>query len=69
MTKNNLKKLNEFIFFKQQFAKLHANHKDFLMEVIEKLPPIRKDFLNRVMTSEKVENEMRNIFKIKKGPS
>ena len=69
MTTNNLKKLDEFTFFKQQLAKLNANYKDYLIEVIEKLPPIRKDFLNRVMTSEKVVNEVRNIFKIKRGTS
>jgi hypothetical protein len=69
MTTNNLKKLDEFTFFKQQFAKLHANYKDFLMEVVEKLPPILKDFLNRVLSSQKVENETRNIFKIKRGTS
>jgi trans-2-enoyl-CoA reductase len=50
MTTNNLKKLDEFTFFKQQFAKLHAN-------------------LNRVLSSQKVENETRNIFKIKRGTS
>jgi iron-sulfur cluster repair protein YtfE (RIC family) len=62
-----LKQLDEFTFFKQQFGKLHASCKDFLMDVVEKLPAIRKDFLNRMLTTEKVANEPRNIFKIKRG--
>jgi hypothetical protein len=65
--KNNLKALDEFTFFRTQFNKLHSNSKEFVVEVVEKLPMMHKDFLNRILMTEKIENEARAIFKVKKS--
>jgi hypothetical protein len=66
MLKNDLKNLDEFIFFRQQVEKLKAKNLPLLQKCVMELPKTKKEFFTHILRVERVANEPRQIYKIKR---
>jgi len=66
MIKNDIKNLDEFKYFKDQVLKLKQTNAILLATTIAELPQPKRDFLNDILRVERVLNEPRKIFKIKR---
>lgn len=66
MVKNDFKTLDEFKYFKDQVLKVKAGNTPLLACSINELPQPKRDFLNDILRVERVLNEPRKIFKIKR---
>jgi hypothetical protein len=66
MIKNDIKDLDEFKYFKDQVLKLKQGNTALLVNSIAELPQSKRDFLNDILRVERVMNEPRKIFKIKR---
>lgn len=66
MLKNDLKGLDEFTFFRQQVEKLKIKNLPLLQKSVAELPKSKKDFFIHILRIERVANEPRQIYKIKR---
>jgi hypothetical protein len=67
MIKNDIKALDEFQFFKMQIGKLKNKNYSLLTKSLADFPQAKKDFLQHILSVERVMNEPRKIIKIKRN--
>lgn len=61
-----MKAMDEFNFFKRRIEQLREANRELLVSSIAQFVPAKKEFFMKVLTIEKVANQPRKIFRIKK---
>ena len=64
---NDIMKMDEFQDFKNQVKTLKEQNLGLIQMTVKELPESKKDFLKNVLAVERVSNEPRKIFTIKKN--
>jgi hypothetical protein len=67
MIVNFIKDIDEFQHFRSQIEKLKVNNLAILQKTISEIPNSKRDFLKSILSFERVKNEPRQIYKIKRG--
>lgn len=66
-TNNDIIKMDEFQDFKNQIKVLKEQNLALIQATVNQLPMSKKDFLKNVLAVERVSNEPRKIFTIKRN--
>ena len=66
MMKNGIMEMDELDHFKKKIRELKEGNPQLLQESVGQLPEIKKDYLREILSTTKVLNENRIIFKIKR---
>lgn len=64
---NDIMKMDEFQDFKNQVKTLKEQNLGLIQMTVKELPESKKDFLKNVLAVERVSNEPRKIFTIKRN--
>lgn len=64
---NDIMKMDEFQDFKNQVKILKEQNLALIQMTVKELPESKKDFLKNVLAVERVSNEPRKIFTIKRN--
>lgn len=64
---NDITKMDEFQDFKNQIKILKEQNLGLIQLTVKELPESKKDFLKNVLAVERVSNEPRKIFTIKRN--
>ena len=66
MLQNHIKKLDEFSYFRAQIDKIKQANMRLLQQSVATFPQAKRDFFVNILRVQRVENEPRQIYKIRR---